>query len=63
MPKEFKRTDFVQVEYVAIGPDFITEHKWRNALFVAYDGDNPIVQYTDGSKEMLHGSVRIRKTS
>lgn len=58
---EYKRADFVQVEYITVTPDCIQEFHWRNALYVDKTDSGHNVQYANGEKEVLYDTKRLRK--
>lgn len=61
MNNEFKLADFVQVSYLAIDPDGITEERWRNALYTGSHGGKHSVIYANGEKHLLNDQIKIRK--
>lgn len=57
----FKPTDFIQVEHSRLLDSGEPALFWRNALYVGEQYGRPIVIYTDGSKQVLPGGIRIRR--
>lgn len=59
--KEYKPTDFVQVEHQVILESGEPATIWRNALYVMNHNGNHVVIYSDGTKHSLHSGIRTRK--
>lgn len=57
----FKISDFVQVQYIAIDPDGVTEERWRNALYTGAHSGNHSVIYANGEQHTLNKETKIRK--
>ena len=64
-PNVFECTDFVQVKTPVIQPGGEPGMLWRNALYIANHGSKESprhdVRYTDGSREVLNHTQKIRK--
>jgi len=58
--REFKISDFVQVEYTTIDPDGVTEQRWRNALYTGSHSGGHTVIYANGHMEVLNNQTQIR---
>lgn len=59
--KDFQISQPVQVSYVAIDPDGVTEERWRNALYTGAHSGNHTVIYANGTQEVLNKETKIRK--
>lgn len=57
---DFKCTDFVQVKHIKILESGEPAEFWRNALYVNHTRDCHVVIYTDGTKELINNSKRIK---
>ena len=58
--KDFKTTDFVQVELSYLLESGEPSKYWRNALYVMMQSGGHVVIYTDGTKQVLALGTQIR---
>ena len=60
--EKFIACDFVQVEYWKYLDNLEPYNFWRNALYrEKTESGFHVVTYTDGTKEVLHHGIKIRK--